>query len=421
MEYLSSNPVERRTQTLTKVMDLLHALELQTRVSTDATFQERRIQGLRNQIPVEMRRVLDKYLEFTDLRLRKRYAPEKAAEITQGIRRKRTRDVHAENLYDSILSTPDHPIHAKGYGISLLQRYLGTMAIDKAPPAVFETYGWMSLDMNGAKGMIDCTTYQNVTHYLQAVAQFLLDEEGKTRLWLRDQKIKVTPLTAGGDEFALLLDAEGPMSKEFFQEAGMRLQQELGSRPELRRFLDFNNRNVQLEFKMPTEAQRAAFFKMNRDEQDAFLGNVRETLPDEFIPTWGVGGANLKQGALRAVERGSLSLRLGRETFDSGRLKIVGDTIALAEALQSENKAKVKAELKETNPKMHSFLMRNGENRHLEEKLRHTEAQLNQTMEALAGLERGNQELQDQLTSLTTQMADLTARYEEILSRGDTY
>ncbi|MFH0851849.1 MAG: hypothetical protein V1876_03820, partial [Candidatus Peregrinibacteria bacterium] len=173
--------IEHRDAVPVEVMSLLHDLEQHARMTADASYQERMIERLRSQLPDKMRRVLDMHLRETKRRLMRRYPPEsieekgKAAWVFRLIRSRTMRDVHAENLYDSILSTPEYPIHSKAYGSSLMSRHLATLAIENARPEMLETYGWISVDMNGVKGMVDCTTYQNVTNYLQAVAQFFLD------------------------------------------------------------------------------------------------------------------------------------------------------------------------------------------------------------------------------------------------------
>lgn len=362
-----------------------------------------------------MRRVLNMHLRVTNRRLGRRYPEaefeEKASRIFTAIRSKRIRNIHAENLYDSILSTLEYPIHSKAYGISLLNRYLATMAIDRAPPEMLETYGWMSFDMNGVKGMVDCTTYQNVTNYLQAVAQFLLDPNGKTRRWLEDdQKIKVIPLAAGGDEFALFLDGEKPMSKEFFDEAGARYRQEMANNRHLASFLDFKSASVRLEYSLPTEAQRAEFFQMRPEQKEEYLAGVGKDLPDAYYASCGIGGANVREGILRAVERGAFSLKKGKETFDTGRFVIAKHLIELAEARQADNKVEVKHCLELSDPKYAKFLRRTVESRRLDERLHETQLELAHVKAQLADMERG----MDALRALCSEKA---ARIEELMQQ----
>jgi len=413
IDQLAQDRPESSTEVLTKVMRLLQELEQDARMSADASYQQRRIESLRSQLPDKMRRVLDMHLRMTERRLLERYPidqfGEKALRVSKAIRRKTIRDVHAENLYDSILSTPEYPIHSKAYGISLLYRHLATMAIDKSPPSMLETYGWMSLDMNGVKGMVDCTTYQHVTHYLQAVAQFLLDRQGTTRRWLESQNIKVIPLAAGGDEYALLLDGEGPMSKDFFEEVSGRYMDELATREELSRFLDFSDRAVQLEYSLPTEAQRAAFFQMTPDQQGTYLESVGDLLlPDSFYSTGGMGGANLAEGTRRAVERGSLSLDDKKESFDSVRFEIIDHTKQLAEARQAEDKQRFKESLIGNDAKFRSFLIRNEENRRLDQRLCDSQTQLAQEKQKSEDMERD----MEALRALCSQQS---ARIEQLL------
>ncbi len=395
-----------------RVLQQLHDLELHARASTDASYQERMIERLRSQLPEQIRRLLDRHMITMDRRLRRHYAEDtaKAQTVFRAMRGKTIRDIHAENLYDSILSTPEYPIHSKAYGISLMNRHLATIAIDRARPEMLETYGWMSVDMNGVKGMVDCTTYQNVTHYLQAVSRFFLNREGQTRCWLETLKVKVIPLAAGGDEYALLLDGEKPMSKGFFDEVAGRYQQEMANSAHLASFLNFDARPIQLEYSMPTEAERVAFFRMSPAEQEARLGGIRESLPDRFIPTCSIGGANFREGTKRAVERGALSLRDGRETFDTARLTMMKHTIELAEARQAENKTETKDCLKLSDPKLHLFLRRNQENRRLDERLHEAELRLAQERARVADLEKN-------LAALQAICSEQSERIEHLLKQ----
>lgn len=396
-----------------RVVQQLHDLELHARASADASYQERMIERLRSQLPEKIRHLLDKHMITVDRRLRRHYPedPAKAQTVYRAIRSNTVRDIHAENLYDSILSTPEYPIHSKAYGVSLMNRHIASIAIDKANPEMLETYGWMSVDMNGVKGMVDCTTYQNVTHYLQAVAQFFLNQEGQTRRWLEtSMRVKVIPLAAGGDEYALLLDGEKPMSKGFFEEVAGRYQQEMANSAHLSSFLNFDARSVQLEYSMPAEAERTAFFRMSAGEQEERLRGIRESLPDQFIPTCGIGGANFREGTKRAVERGALSLRDGGETFDTARLTMVKHTIELSEARQTENKKEIKTCLKLSDPKLHRFLRRNQENRHLDKRLHEAEIKLAQERARIVDLEKS-------ITALQAICREQSERIEHLLKQ----
>ncbi|MDD5739190.1 MAG: hypothetical protein PHO20_00265 [Candidatus Peribacteraceae bacterium] len=394
-------------------MHLLHDLEKNARLTADASYQERMIERLRAQLPDKMRRLLDMHLRVTDRRLRKRYSEDqfgdKAQRMYKAIRSKTTRDVHAENLYDSILSTPEFPIHSKAYGISLLTRHLATAAIDHVSPDVLKTYALASVDMNGVKGMVDCTTYENVTHYLQAMSQFLLDRNGETCRWLEgEQKIKVTPLAAGGDEFALVLDAEGPLSPALMEEIGLRYQQEMANSQHLSDFLDFQSRDVRFEYSLPTEEQRMAFHKMTNAEKDTYLSGVR--LPGKYYATCGFGVATLYEGLQRAVARGSLSLRPGKETFDSARFTIIRHMKELADAREADDKDRVKKGLQFSDPEFGRFIMRTMEGRELDLRLRDMQAQLSQE-------KTRRQQAERDLDALQVLCNEKNAQIEELLKK----
>jgi len=394
-------------------MHLLHDLEKRARLTADASYQERMIERLRGQLPDKMRRLLDMHLRVTDRRLRKRYSEaqygDKAQRVYKAIRGKTTRDVHAENLYDSILSTPESPIHSKAYGISLMTRHLATSAIDHVSPDILKTYALASIDMNGVKGMVDCTTYENVTHYLQAVAQFLLDRNGKTRRWLEgEQKIRVTPLAAGGDEFALVLDAEGPIAPALMDEIGLRYQQEMANNRHLSDFLDFQSRDVRFEYSLPTEEQRMAFHKMTNAEKDEYLRGVR--LPDKYYATCGFGAATLYEGLQRAVARGSLSLKPGKETFDSARFTIIRHMKELADAREAGDKDRVKKGLQFSDPEFGRFIMRTMEGRELDLRLRDTQQQL-------ADEKTKRLQAEQDLAALEALCSEQSAQIQELLKK----
>lgn len=414
-ERLSLTETASKTDVFSRAISLLHELEQQTRLTADATYQERMIERLRNQLPDKMRRVLDMHLRVTDRRLQRRYPVgaygDKAQRVHAAIRSKTMRDVHAENLYDSILSTSENPIHSKAYGISLMMRYLATAAIDRASPEVLKTYGWASIDMNGVKGMVDCTTYENVTHYLQAIAQFLLDRNGETRRWLEgEMRVKVIPLAAGGDEFALVLDAEGPLSSDLMREIALRYQQEMANNSHLSGFLNFASRDVKFEYSLPTEEQRVKFHTMKDTEKDAYLKDVQ--LPQKYYATCGFGIATLHEGVQRAYARGSLSLKPGKETFDSGRLTIIRHTKELADAREADDKERVKRDLLSIDPEFGRFIIRTMEGRQLEQRLRDAQQQL-------AEEKAKRQQAECDLAALEALCSEQTAQIQEILNTSE--
>lgn len=404
----SLNEVESKHHLLADVMHLmqtLHARSLRQKPDDDHV-----IDRMLRQLGTETRRIMLSHLRTIERRINRRSdatSPEVIARNTallRQMRRERITNVFAENWYDSILSTPEYPIHAKGYGRFLLHTAVREFVREQAPPEAFQHIGWISFDTNGLKTMIDCTTYGNATRYLQAIARLLLDREGRTRRWMEEMDIRVTPLAAGGDEFALFLHASSHLDAPLLKEIIAGYQEEVSDSTELRSFLDFDARETLLNFGLPTERERERFLTLGIAEQEQELRRIRASLPALFVPTIAGGGATLDEGIVRAVESGSLNPAHSTETFDTARETMRRHLVELAEARQAENKATFKRSVQATDPLFHSFLLRNGENRQLAKKKEDLERRLCQVEEDNTSKQREIDELRTLVDDLQRQL-----------------
>jgi hypothetical protein len=344
------------------LLQTLHARSLQ-RKPDDEHILERMIA----QIEQKTRSITLVHLRTVEHRLRERYRDSPSEQIEALISRLRMdtiSKVFAENSYDSILSTPGYPIHAKRYGRSLLRTAVRRMMAQEAPPEALQSVAWISFDANALKGLIDCTTRDTATRYLQAASRLLLNKQGPTRKWLEEEfGASVTPLTAGGDEFALLVQSPEPLPAEVLDRATSGFQSEFTESPILRGFLDFDNPNVIKQFCLVTDDDRERFEALKEPAKEAAIKKMRSPLPDEFEPSFSGGWARLDEAVSSAVASGDLNLNGDGETFDSSRRTIFRHLIETAENREKLNKLQFKKQLRETNPKMAEFMMRTKESR----------------------------------------------------------
>jgi hypothetical protein len=109
------------------------------------------------------------------------------------------------------------------------------------------------------------------------------------------------------------------------------------------------------------------------------LCEIRESLPEKFIPTIAGGGALLTDGIAFAVEKDEYDLQGPDETFQTLREKIVQATIEIAEHRQKKNKERDKQQRRIDDPKLYLFQTRGSEARMLQERVATLEAELSTT------------------------------------------
>lgn len=360
---LSESPEEA----VNRVLVSLRALHVES--SEERTDEERIAEGMSSQIIGETtQKALQALIEVETTKLKERAMNEswdslRLVQETSAMRQRLTADIFKEHWFESTLSKADHPIHAATYGTSMFRYDLRMLMTESPSSERLDEFAWIMLDANGLRSFKDCTSHDETTHYLQGVVRILVNEESPTRRKLAAMGINVIPMATGGDEFVLYLHSKKPMTQKVIDETVEELQQEISSSKELQAMLNFDDEGVLKQYGMPSSAERKRFDQLSPDERTQKLREIRMTLPDRFIPSFAGGGALLKDGILKAIERDDLDLKGEDETFHSLREKIVQATIELAEWRQKKNKERGLQILERQDPKTFEFRLRNGESR----------------------------------------------------------
>ncbi len=350
---------------------LVSLRELHIQSAEERTDEERIAEGMSSQIIGETtQRALQALIEVEAAKLRTQEDAEgwDAARCTQEIaamRQRLTADIFKEHWFESTLSKADHPIHAATYGTSMFRYDLRMLMTENPSPERIDEFAWIMLDANGLRSFKDCTSHDETTHYLQGVVRILVNEESPTRKKLAALGIRAIPMATGGDEFVLYLRGKKPITQQIIDDTVISLQTEISENKELQSMLNFDDEGVLKQYAMPSSAERKKFDKMDPADRTERLRTIRATLPDAFTPSFAGGGALMRDGMLKAIERDELDLKGDDETFHTLREKIVQATIELAELRQKKNKEAGLKKLEVEDPKTFEFRLRNGESRKL--------------------------------------------------------
>jgi len=193
-------------------------------------------------------------------------------------------------------------------------------------------------------------------------------------------------MATGGDEFVLYLRGHSPLSPAFLNEVILSFQREISSSEILRAFLNFDDERVLMKYGMPSRQQRKEFMSLPPEERQKRLRDIRDSLPERFVPSIAGGGALLDEGIILAVEKDVRDLQGSDETFISLREKVVQSTLDLAEDRQKKNKDRDLDALETADPRQHAFRLRTGENRRLQHEKRRLETELAVTRQQLQEL-----------------------------------
>lgn len=365
LEAINQN-IESPTQIVQRVLETLRDLHRQS--TAELTDEERIAEGMSSQIIGKTtQRALQALIDVETAKIVAQADSdgwEPAYCIWQKeMSQKLTADIFKEHWFESTLSDADHPIHSATYGTSMLRYDIRRKVANGLTLEDAEKFAWIMFDANGLRSFKDCTSHDTTTHYLKAVARIFVSEESQARQYLAQNNISVIPMATGGDEFVLYLNGENPMTHEMIDKVVSLFQQEISESTELQAFLDFTDEGVRKQFAFTTSAERKKFEALPAEERKQVLDSIGDTLPDKFIPSFSGGGALLKDGILRAVERDDDDLRGDDETFHTLREKIVQATIDLAEERQKKNKEQGLRTLEQEDPKTLEFRLRNNENR----------------------------------------------------------
>ncbi len=302
--------------------------------------------------------------------------------------------IYAEYLHDLTLTTAGTKIHVKEFGRYLLNKYIRSLVSQGKPVEHFRNFGMLFFDVNDLKALIDCTSHENGTNFLRTIAQLFVSDTSTTRQWLSGQGILATPLTAGGDEFIILLRSQQALSQDVLDEAVIRFQSEVSSSEELSSFVNFKDPSV-------------------RDK----CGNIK--LPDTFTPSMAGGGALLSDAVCTAESYGKLSPAAIGNTFYDARLSIFDTLEKSAELGEQFDKQAFKLRRSIENPDMDIWAKRNRENQELAAYNQELRQEINELKRNMSIVIRISEEMREQVQSLLTTQDMDTERAKNILHAVD--
>jgi len=363
-----------------KLEEALAYLQRLYNQSSDIPDEVQVIEAIRKQLPQKTRDLFDFYADAQDEALRAGGEPaEQILRILLEIKTKLLASLLEENHCDWTLTTPGYPIYSRSLGQSVFKRYIRSIMQGHPTIEDFQRIGVVFFDGNGVKSIDACIGYDQVTKYLKRAAQIFTDPQGPTRRWLDTEGISITPMSVGGDEFALLLCSQAPLSAQTMEQIVKRFQEEIAQSEDLCSFLDFNNRDVLINFSFQTEQARMQFDALDAQAQEKELLKVRSTLPAAFSPSFSGGKVTLDE----VIADGMIPMNNKRATFDTTRELMFDSMMRIAEARQAEDKKRIKEHLKETDDAQYQFMLRTPDDRTLSEENSHLREEIDELKRTL--------------------------------------
>ncbi len=313
--------------------------------------------------------------------------------------------VHLEIGRDSTLSSDRHSIaHFDTQQPIVVNEMIRIASMER--PELLEQVGCVFFDVDGTKTIVDCTSHPHAGKYLEALAEFLCKLPPAITEWLGERNLRASTYSYAGDEFVTILrSANGPVTTAVLNEFSKRVQDAIAADPHLTSFVSFDDEEFIAKYAGDwTEEERVAL-ECREPAALEKLRLVRERLPDRFIPSVSCGAATLIEGLTSAMDveqdTPQTLAQLGKSGF---RLMV-----ALADARLGMDKHAFRAAL--TDQKLRAFLLRNGENRGLLQKIEELLTQLAKKDEALQGVT-------EQRDLYARQLAQLRERYRGALLKA---
>jgi GGDEF domain-containing protein len=291
-----------------------------------------------------------------------------ADEITASIRERATRLLYHHFGY----STQNNPIKTLQFGQLLTKQHLEeSVQGDERPEEALRKLGIVMIDVDGLKGVKECVGHYETNRFLQLLSQTLTNVNGAARQWAeQEQGIAVTPLVAGGDEFALLLKSGKQLDEGVLEELISRYETDVMEDAQLKGMVNFDNPSVLQSYAGMNLREKQAFAKLETDEQRKRLVEMRKSLPAEFTPSVSGGASTLQEGMRWAIEQeDDFRLALDEQDFEAAGAKAFQGMFHLAEDRQALRKAEYKRDVKTRDPVLHKFLTRTGAMVKLEEQV----------------------------------------------------
>jgi GGDEF domain-containing protein len=276
-------------------------------------------------------------------------------------------------------STQDKPIKTLQFGQLLTKQHLEEIVRESSDPKdALRTLGLVMVDVDGLKGVKECIGHYDTNRFVQYLSQNLTNTQGQAKQWAEQERgIAVTPLVAGGDEFALLLKSKTPLDDGTLEEIIDRYEADVMADPQLQNMVNFNSPTVLLNYAGFNHTDRQEFFALPAAEQAAQLTELRKALPTKFTPSVSCGAATLEEGMRWALEQQDhFRLTTEEQDFEEAGAKVFQGMFHLAEDRETIRKANYKLSIKETNPALHRFITRTGEMVKMEDRIAEARAMI---------------------------------------------
>ncbi|MBP9750237.1 MAG: hypothetical protein KBC95_00120 [Candidatus Peribacteraceae bacterium] len=240
--------------------------------------------------------------------------------------------------------------------------------LDPAAKPVIEHTGAVFLDVDGMKTIVDCTNHSNACAYLQRLADILVRPPEALAAWCQEQGLRTEAYSVGGDEFMMKVRSRSPLTDAVLSELEDRLRAVIqGDRALSEDFVRFDDAAFLLDYGFAGEDRRESVLAMGSDgERREALTDIRNQLPSTFVPSVSIGSSRLSPAVERAVEQAADQSADSEEvTFDTVAFNAFQLMVDAADAAAGSHKRVKKQRMKEEDPKLYAFLMRNAEGRGL--------------------------------------------------------
>lgn len=261
---------------------------------------------------------------------------------------------------DSTLSNDDHSIAHIDTVPPIVAHSLIEVASGRLPPEHLRRTGCVFFDVDGTKTIVDCTSHAHAGAYLEAVAKFLCKPPEAVAVWLREQGLKTQAYSYAGDEFVVILRSEdGVVCQQQLDEYSRRVQEAMAADDALNGHISFDSPDFVMEYAEWTDEQRAAHAADPVAVAQQFAA-ARALLPEKFIPSVSCGSATFEQGLLEALSPDTKEAK----TLEALGINATRLMVERADANLKRDKQAFRANI--ADPKWKAFLLRNAENRRLE-------------------------------------------------------
>lgn len=282
---------------------------------------------------------------------------------------------------DSALSNDHHTIAHTDTQPPIVAHKLISVASSNEHPERLERMGCVFFDVDGTKTIVDCTSHAHAGKYLEGMAEFLCKPPDAVRQWLSAKKLKSEAFSVAGDEFVVILRSDHEaVTKKTLDEFGRAVQEAMKVDEKLTNFVSFDDPDFVMEYGEWTDAERERYASDPGAMKTKF-DESRNKLPDKFIPSVSSGSATFLE---------ALDAALSPDTEEAKTLEELGinsfrGMVAKADERLKQDKRTFRENM--TDPKWKAFLLRNSENRRLQNEIAELQFKYDQALKRIAYLE----------------------------------